>query len=108
MTRRSETPKASAAAPHVPLRTCVACRCTRPQAELLRLTQTSAGGWHLAQPGTRRLPGRGRYLCAENPACWTEKKLRRAFGAAAPALAEQLAASSTEPLSPPTPSTALP
>ncbi|MDO4264436.1 MAG: DUF448 domain-containing protein, partial [Deinococcus sp.] len=70
----------------------MACRRTRPQAELLRLTRTQAGGWHLAQPGARRLPGRGRYLCAENPACWTEKKLRRAFGAAAGALADQLTA----------------
>lgn len=78
------------AARHVPLRTCVACRCARPQAELLRLTSGPGGTWHLTAPGAQRLPGRGRYLCAEQPACWSEKRLRRAFGAAAPALAERL------------------
>ncbi|WP_261663629.1 YlxR family protein [Deinococcus sp. Marseille-Q6407] len=73
-----------------PQRTCVACRRTRPQAELLRLTRKTGGGWELTGPGARRLPGRGFYLCADNPACWNEKKLRRTFGAAAPALAGQL------------------
>lgn len=79
----------------VPQRTCVACRCTRPQAELLRLTRLGGGDdgvWQVTAPHQRRLDGRGRYLCADSSACWSEKRLRRSFGAGAAALAEQLAA----------------
>lgn len=43
-----------------PIRTCVACRQRRPQAELLRLAQ-GPEGWR-ADP-RRRLPGRGVYVC---------------------------------------------
>lgn len=43
-----------------PIRTCVACRQRRPQAELLRLAQ-GPQGWQ-ADP-RRRLPGRGVYVC---------------------------------------------
>lgn len=43
-----------------PIRTCVACRQRRPQAELLRLAQ-GPEGWQ-ADP-RRRLPGRGVYVC---------------------------------------------
>lgn len=43
-----------------PIRTCVACRQRRPQAELLRLAQ-GPRGWQ-ADP-SRRLPGRGVYVC---------------------------------------------
>ncbi|ADY25901.1 protein of unknown function DUF448 [Deinococcus proteolyticus MRP] len=90
VTRRADPPATPVLAAHVPLRTCVACRRARPQAELLRLTPAPHGGWQLTGPSVRRLPGRGRYLCADTPGCWTEKRLRRAFGAAAPALAQQL------------------
>ncbi|ULH15423.1 YlxR family protein [Deinococcus sp. KNUC1210] len=73
---------------HVPERSCVACRRKRPQPEFLRLVRT-AGVWAL-QPGVRS--GRGAYVCADSPSCWTEKRLRRAFGAQAPALSAVLTA----------------
>jgi len=50
-----------------PIRTCVACRQRRPQAELLRLAQ-GPEGWR-ADP-RRRLPGRGVYVCRRE-ACFT-------------------------------------
>lgn len=88
----------------VPQRTCVACRRTRPQTELLRLTRLSSvtgGAWQVTAPHERRLDGRGRYLCADNPACWSEKRLRRSFGTSAAALAEQLATCTAQPFIPP-------
>ena len=80
-----------AQARHVPERTCVACRAKRPQGEFLRLTR-EGGPWTLT---AGRRTGRGAYVCADNPACWAEKKLRRAFGAQAPAVSELLAARGT-------------
>ncbi|WP_092263738.1 DUF448 domain-containing protein [Deinococcus reticulitermitis] len=71
---------------HVPERTCVACRRKRPQGELRRVTRT-AQGWEL-QAGPRA--GRGAYVCADSPACWQEKGLRRAFRAQAGQVAAQL------------------
>lgn len=73
---------------YIPERTCVACRKKRPQSELVRITK-GALGWEL-RSGVR--VGRGAYVCADNPACWQEKKLRRAFGGQAPSIAAQLAA----------------
>lgn len=64
---------------HVPERTCVACRRKRPQGELLRLTPQGQG-WVVQQ---RNRTGRGLYVCADSPACWQEKPLRRAFRAQA-------------------------
>ncbi|MFC5848155.1 YlxR family protein [Deinococcus petrolearius] len=72
---------------HVPERTCAACRRKRPQSDFLRLTRTPQG-WQLL---AGRRQGRGAYLCADSPACWQEKKLRRAFGAQAARLAGELA-----------------
>ncbi|ADV67699.1 YlxR family protein [Deinococcus maricopensis] len=72
--------------PHTPERTCVACRRKRPQADLTRLTRV-LDGWTL-QRGARA--GRGAYVCADSPACWAERRLRRAFGAHAPAVSAQL------------------
>lgn len=71
---------------HVPERTCVACRGKRPQGEFLRLTRVE-GQWQVTA-GVRS--GRGAYLCADSPACWAEKKLRRAFGAQAVSLSAEL------------------
>ncbi|PTA69838.1 YlxR family protein [Deinococcus arcticus] len=71
---------------HVPERTCVACRRKRPQGDFLRLTRV-AGVWTLSQ-GHRQ--GRGAYLCADTPACWQDKRLRRTFGAQAAAVAALL------------------
>lgn len=73
---------------HVPIRSCVACRRKRPQQEFWRLTKIK-DCWQL-QLGKRS--GRGAYLCADSPACWKEKKLRRAFGMQATQIAEQLIA----------------
>ncbi|WP_083939145.1 YlxR family protein [Deinococcus apachensis] len=73
---------------HVPERTCVACRRKRPQHELVRVTRT-AEGWRVL-PGRRT--SRGAYVCANSPACWVEKRLRRAFGASAPGVSAALQA----------------
>jgi uncharacterized protein len=52
-----------------PVRTCVACRSSRPQDELLRLTVvTSTGSPRLVPDAAHRAPGRGAYLCAR-PDC---------------------------------------
>ncbi|AWN24615.1 DUF448 domain-containing protein [Deinococcus irradiatisoli] len=73
---------------HVPERSCAACRRKRPQGELVRLTRTPAG-WVLAGTGKGQ-GGRGSYVCGDTPSCWSEKKLRRAFGAQAGTLSTQL------------------
>jgi len=52
---------------HVPLRTCVACRRTRPKRELLRIVRTPQG--HVELDGTGKKNGRGAYLCAMR-SCW--------------------------------------
>lgn len=80
---------------HVPERTCVACRRKRPQAEFRRVTRV--GGVWTVQEGDRT--GRGAYVCADTPACWQEKRLRRAFGAQAPQVAAQLAGPTPSPIS---------
>ena len=46
---------------HVPVRTCVACRTRRPQAELVRLIRGADGRPRLDPIGGA--PGRGAYLC---------------------------------------------
>ncbi|GGM94732.1 hypothetical protein GCM10007092_05070 [Thermus composti] len=74
---------------HVPIRMCVACRRRRPKGELLRILLTPEG--FVLDPSGKR-PGRGAYVCPDNPECWKEKKLRRFAGAKAKALAEALAA----------------
>ncbi len=71
-----------------PERSCVACRRKRPQGEFLRLTRQD-GVWVLSK-GHRS--GRGSYLCADTPACWAEKRLKRTFGAQAAALSAALLA----------------
>lgn len=90
MSAPAPTPHPERPAPerHVPERTCAACRRKRPQPEFVRLTRTPRG-WQLLA-GHRQ--GRGAYLCADSPACWQDKKLRRAFGAQATRLAAELTA----------------
>ncbi|KEF35052.1 hypothetical protein RDMS_03210 [Deinococcus sp. RL] len=82
-----------ASPPHVPQRTCVACRTKRPQAELLRVSRDpaggEAGGWRVAPGGARGRTGRGAYVCPL-PECWSEKRLRRAFRGDAPAVSAAL------------------
>ena len=83
---------------HTPERTCVACRRKRPQAELLRLTERG-GVWVIQQ---RQRTGRGLYVCADSPACWQEKPLRRAFRAQAGTVSAALQAPSPHEPRPPT------
>ena len=52
-----------------PIRTCVACRRTRPQVELLRIVRTPDG--RVEPDPRRRRGGRGAYLCRRE-ACLTE------------------------------------
>jgi predicted RNA-binding protein YlxR (DUF448 family) len=52
---------------HVPLRTCVSCRETKPKRELLRVVRTPDG--HVLVDATGKKSGRGAYLCAKF-SCW--------------------------------------
>ncbi len=52
---------------HQPLRTCVACRETKPKRELLRVVRTPDG--HVLIDATGKKSGRGAYLCARL-SCW--------------------------------------
>ncbi len=72
---------------HIPIRQCIACRQRRPKRELLRIVLTPMGP--VLDP-TGRKPGRGAYVCPDNPACWAEKKLRRFAGAKALELSQAL------------------
>jgi predicted RNA-binding protein YlxR (DUF448 family) len=58
---------------HVPLRTCIACRQSRPKRELIRVVRTPDG--HVVLDPTGKKSGRGAYLCARR-ACW-EPALRK-------------------------------
>ncbi len=66
---------------HVPYRTCVACRTTRPKRELIRIVRTPEGKTMVDERGKQN--GRGAYLCAQR-ACWTaaleRRRLDRALG----------------------------
>ncbi|UBV43995.1 DUF448 domain-containing protein [Deinococcus taeanensis] len=66
----------------------MACRRRRPQAAFIRVAR-EGGVWGV-QEGHRS--GRGAYVCADSPSCWQEKRLRRAFGAQAPGVAQALSA----------------
>ncbi|BAS27535.1 RNase P modulator RnpM [Limnochorda pilosa] len=57
---------------HVPERTCVGCRTTRPKRELVRVVRTPEGAVELDPTGKRS--GRGAYLC-RNMEC-LEKAVR--------------------------------
>jgi uncharacterized protein len=52
---------------HVPLRTCIACRQSRPKRELIRVVRTPDG--HIVMDPTGKKSGRGAYLCARR-SCW--------------------------------------
>jgi predicted RNA-binding protein YlxR (DUF448 family) len=58
---------------HIPLRTCVACRESKPKRELLRVVRTPDGSVQLDATGKKA--GRGAYLCAKL-SCW-ESALKR-------------------------------
>ncbi len=52
---------------HIPQRTCVACRTSRPKRELVRVVRTPEGNVVVDETGKRN--GRGAYLCPTR-ACW--------------------------------------
>jgi len=70
---------------HIPQRTCVACRQTRPKRELIRIVRTPDGIIRVDETG--KANGRGVYLC-RNRTCWD-----KAVGSARRADAGLLAAS---------------
>ncbi len=72
---------------HVPIRMCVVCRRRRPKHELLRILRTPEG--FILDFGGKQ-PGRGAYVCPDDPACWEEKRLRRFAGARAGELSRLL------------------
>src|SRR5437879_12861524 len=65
---------------HVPLRTCISCRDTKPKRELLRVVRTPDG--HVVIDATRKKSGRGAYICARL-SCWEtaveKKRLEQEF-----------------------------
>lgn len=65
---------------HVPLRTCVACRETKPKRELLRVVRTPDG--HVLLDPIGKKSGRGAYICARL-SCWEtavkKKRLEQEF-----------------------------
>jgi predicted RNA-binding protein YlxR (DUF448 family) len=67
----SAKPKAKRKGParpkHVPQRTCIACKQTRPKRELIRIVRTPDG--HVLLDETGKKSGRGAYLCAKR-SCW--------------------------------------
>jgi predicted RNA-binding protein YlxR (DUF448 family) len=61
------------------MRTCIGCRTTRPQPELVRVVRTADGQLAVG----RTLPGRGAWLCAATvQECAEQAARRRAFGRA--------------------------
>jgi Predicted nucleic-acid-binding protein implicated in transcription termination len=52
---------------HLPLRTCIACRETKPKRELLRVVRTPDG--HIFVDATGKKSGRGAYISARL-SCW--------------------------------------
>ncbi|MGH2495779.1 MAG: RNase P modulator RnpM [Ktedonobacteraceae bacterium] len=65
---------------HVPMRTCVACKQSKPKRELLRVVRTPDG--HVLMDATGKRSGRGAYLCARL-SCWQDalkkKRLEQEF-----------------------------
>jgi predicted RNA-binding protein YlxR (DUF448 family) len=70
---------------HIPLRTCIACRDTKPKRELLRVVRTPDG--HVVIDATGKKSGRGAYICARL-SCWEvaikKKRLEQEFEIAIP------------------------
>jgi predicted RNA-binding protein YlxR (DUF448 family) len=68
--------KATKRPKHVPLRTCIACRETKPKRELLRIVRTPEG--HVLVDATGKKSGRGAYLCARL-SCWETAIKKKRF-----------------------------
>lgn len=93
---------------HVPLRTCIACRESRPKRELIRVVRTPDG--HITLDPTSKKSGRGAYVCARR-SCWDialkKGKLEREFEMTLlpedrAALEDYYATLPPEPVAPPT------
>ncbi len=76
-----------AAGKRIPVRTCVACRSRRPQAELLRIAISANG---LAPDEQRKLEGRGWYVCKDKLECTSIKGLGKFARAEAAQLVAKL------------------
>jgi predicted RNA-binding protein YlxR (DUF448 family) len=67
---------------HVPLRTCISCRETKPKRELLRVVRTPGPDEHVVIDATGKKSGRGAYICARL-SCWEtavkQKRLEQEF-----------------------------
>ena len=61
---------------HVPLRSCISCRETKPKRELLRIVRTPDG--HVLVDATGKKSGRGAYLCAKL-SCWENAIKKKRF-----------------------------
>ena len=65
---------------HVPQRTCVACRTTRPKRDLVRVVRTPEG--EVMVDETSKRSGRGAYVCRQRD-CWekalAQRQLERAL-----------------------------
>lgn len=58
----------------IPLRQCLGCREMKPKDQLLRVVKSPDGGIKFDQKG--KLPGRGAYLCKEEPCIKKANKTR--------------------------------
>src|ERR1700686_3740771 len=72
----NKQPKQAKKPKHIPLRTCVSCRETKPKRELLRVVRTPDG--HVAIDATGKKSGRGAYLCARL-SCWETAIQKKRF-----------------------------
>jgi uncharacterized protein len=65
---------------HIPMRTCVACKETKPKRELLRVVRKPDG--HVLLDAAGKVSGRGAYICARL-SCWEvalkKKRLEQEF-----------------------------
>jgi uncharacterized protein len=75
MAKRKGTPRQK----HIPLRTCIACRETKPKRELARVVLVPEQG--LVVDATGKLNGRGAYLCRRR-SCWDQAIKRGALARA--------------------------
>ncbi|MGH2723284.1 MAG: YlxR family protein [Actinomycetota bacterium] len=63
-----------------PERSCIGCRRRRPKAELLRLARAPDGAVNVDRSG--KAPGRGAYLCRDDPSCLRLATTKGALGRA--------------------------
>ena len=74
--RASTRGKKKGAIKHVPERTCVACRTSRPKRHLVRVVRAADGIVEVDRTG--RKAGRGAYLCPAQE-CWRLAKTRKSL-----------------------------